>query len=89
MKPTSKQIDNAVATYNKARKSTGHLRGLAAVLRRYSRGEPSREQIDAADEAYATKRDAERWDGPPWGLCGRANHRAGIRAALCTLPRYS
>jgi hypothetical protein len=38
--------------------------------------------IEAAEKAYATRRSPARWDGVPWGECGRANHRAAIKAAL-------
>ena len=38
--------------------------------------------IEAAIDAYATKRSPERWDGPPWGLAGTHNHRDAIKAAI-------
>ena len=38
--------------------------------------------IDAASKAYAEKRHPGRWDGEPWGIAGRENHRRAIKAAL-------
>lgn len=38
--------------------------------------------INAAIDAYATKRHPSRWDGPPWGLAGQKNHRAAIKEAI-------
>lgn len=38
--------------------------------------------IDAAIDAYATKRHPSRWDGPLWGLAGQQNHRKAIKAAI-------
>jgi hypothetical protein len=38
--------------------------------------------IEVAIDAYATRRHPARWDGEPWGDAGRRNHRAAIKAAL-------
>jgi hypothetical protein len=38
--------------------------------------------IERASKAYASERHPARWDGEPWGECGRRNHRLAIEAAI-------
>lgn len=42
----------------------------------------TKELINIASEAYASKRHPERWDGKPWGLAGQANHEAAIKEVI-------
>lgn len=85
MKPTKLQLDAAVAAYNKRRETQDHADALRFTLQLHSKTFLTSRQMLEAAEAYADQRDPERWDGPPWGLAGQANHRAGILAALRTL----
>jgi hypothetical protein len=42
----------------------------------------TRAMIERASKAYASERHPARWDGEPWGECGRRNHRLAIEAAI-------
>mgnify|MGYP001380115480 CR=1 FL=1 len=94
MKTTKEQFDLAIETYGENRllgataapglHETEHLVAMQAALetiRSVDFGE-----VQVAAKAYKKHRHILRWDGlRPWGEAGRANHAAGMKAAIDTL----